>query len=362
MKKVLFLTVHLFMSKRNANFHHLAKACANNGNEITFCTVPNSINTLIQRSDNRKERVKSFYYSLFPKILNNIEITSYISLLYPLNNTPFINGLLNFFFQYGYSSSFKRKFDYIIVENGIPLLLVEKLKKINPNAKFIYRVSDPIKKDVGWKGFLELESKIIEQFDLISTPASLITKKLKEQYPNVKILTHYHGINKKLFLKQYKNPYMEHYGERKNFIFVGASKLDIEFLKIASKISKNYLFHIIGPFNPIIENENIIYYGEMKFEETIKYIQYADVCLQTLIKFPYSKMYERTLKFTQYSFYKKPIIAPKHMELKENNVFTYTNEVTSITIALKDAIAFDMTSYDNSWIKTWEEISMELCQ
>jgi hypothetical protein len=155
---------------------------------------------------------------------------------------------------------------------------------------------------------------------------------------------------------------MEHYGERKNFIFVGASKLDIEFLKIASKISKNYLFHIIGPFNPIIENENIIYYGEMKFEETIKYIQYADVCLQTLIKFPYSEMYERTLKFTQYSFYKKPIIAPKHMELKENNVFTYTNEVTSITIALKDAIAFDMTSYDNSWIKTWEEISMELCQ
>ena len=60
MKKILFLSSHLFESKRQANFHHIAKACAdNNDNDVTFCTVLNSINTLLKQRHNVKSRIKS---------------------------------------------------------------------------------------------------------------------------------------------------------------------------------------------------------------------------------------------------------------------------------------------------------------
>ena len=360
MKQVLFLSGHLFESKRHANFHHIAKACAENENSVTFCTVPNSINTLLTQKHNIKNRIFSYWYALFPKKLNRLTVTSYISFAYPLNSTPKLNKLLLWFFNHGYSKVLKNNYDVVIIENGIPLLLFEKLKKLNPVAKFTYRVSDPIKIGEGWSGFLKYEKSVIEEFDLVSTPATLITKRLQTQYPRVNLKTHYHGIDKTLFSQKYVHPFISYVENNKHFVFVGASKLDTEFIKIASTISDDYIFHIIGPFEDQVARENVKYYGEMKFEATIAYIQQADVCLQTLVRFPYCEVYERTLKFTQYSFFKKPILAPYYMELKDANVFSYTLDNISIKDAINKALNYDSRDLDTSWIKTWGEIAEEL--
>jgi 2-beta-glucuronyltransferase len=362
MKKILLLSGHLFESKRNANFHHIANACANNGNEVTFCTVPNSINTLITQKHNIKNRIMSYFYALYPKKVGNINVTSYISLAYPVNKIFNLNSLLLWFFNHGYSTILKEKYDVVIIENGIPLLLFDKLKQLNTNAKFTYRVSDPVKKDMGWPEFLELENRIIDKFDLISTPASLITKKLLKQYPSCNIQTHYHGIDIDYFTQDFNNPYEKYSNLQKHFIFVGASKLDELFINIASNISENYIFHVIGPFEENIKKDNVIYYGEIRYEETIKYIKNADICLQTLIKFPYCEIYERTLKYTQYSFFKKAILAPYYMKLKDKNVFNYDTTEESINFAISKALASNLETLDNSWIKTWNEIAIELCE
>jgi 2-beta-glucuronyltransferase len=361
MKQVLFLSGHLFMSKRHANFHHLAKACSQNGNSVTFCTVPNSLITLLIQNHNKLERLKSYFYAFFPMKQNGIHVTSYISLMYPLNKGSKLNSLFMWLFQYGYSKTFQTEYDVIIIENGIPLLLFEKLKQLNPSSKFVYRVSDPIEKNMGWEGFLEFENRIVDQFDMVSTPTSSITERLREQYPSVNIETHYHGINKELFSKDYANPYLKYSAKKINFVFVGASKMDFEFLDIASTLLDDYIFHIIGPFEHVIQKENIIYYGEMKFEETIQYIKYADICLQTLVPFTYSDLYERPLKFTQYSFFKKPILSPEHMNLKDKNAFSYLNTADSIQYAINEACKFDSLSFEISWIKSWNEIAKELC-
>lgn len=361
MKKTLFLSGHLFESKRQANFHHIANACADNGNEVTFCTVPNSINTIITQKHNIKNRIKSYFYALFPKKIGKINATSYISFAYPLNKSSGLNNLLLWFFNHGYSAILKKNYDVVVIENGIPLLLFEKLKQLNPNAKFTYRVSDPVKKDMGWSGFLKLEDRIISHFDIISTPAFLITKRLLEQYPSINIQTHYHGIDKHYFLQNFENPFEKYHNTNKHFVFVGASKLDELFLNIASNISEEYIFHIIGPFEKNIQKKNVIYYGEMKYEETIKYIKYADVCLQTLVRFPYCELYEKTLKYTQYSFFKKPILAPEYMELKDENVFNYVLTQESINNSISKSLNANFDMLDISWIKTWNEIAMEIC-
>jgi len=362
MKKILFISGHLYMSKRHANFHHITKACAENGNEVTFCTVPNSLSTLLKQNHNQTERFKSYLYAFFPKKVDNIKVSSYVSLMYPLNKSSKLNSLFMWLLQHGYSKTFNTEYDVVVIENGVSLLLFDKLKRLNPKAKFVYRVSDPIKKDNGWQGFLEYENRVIQQFDVISTPASLITKRLLEQYPSAKIKTHYHGIDKNFLLESFPDPYEQYPKNVKHFIFVGASKMDFEFLKIASNVSNNYLFHIIGPFKEIIKNDNIIYYGEIQFEKTIPFIKHADICMQTLVKFPYSELYERTLKFTQYSFFEKPILAPEHMRLKDKNVFSYINTDASIKNAIEKSLEFSSTNFDTAWIKSWNEIAMELCE
>jgi len=358
MKKVLFLSGHLYNSKRQANFHHIASACVENGHNVTFCTVPNSFTTLLRQRHNYMERLKSFIYAIFPKVINNIEVSSYISVVYPYQKTTRLNKLIEYLFYHGYSKSINKPFDVIIFENGIPFLLYSKLKVINPNARFIYRVSDPVYKH---KLVAFYEKKFINQFDIVSTPSASITQNLQDQYPEANIHTHYHAINKALFLKEYINPYTKFKSSSIHFVFVGASKLDYDFLKIASSLSENYIFHIVGPFEQKINKPNIQYYGELKFENTIPFIKYADICMQTLIKFPQCETFERTLKFTQYSFFKKPILSPEYMKINEINSFNYKLTNDSIDKAIKDGLDFKHENFDISWIRSWTEIADDLC-
>lgn len=358
MKKILFVSSQIFITKKKANFHHLAIASSKNA-EVWFCTIPNGLNTLLLERKQRKLRYKTFFYAFSPKKHENVNVTSYVSLAAPQNRDIALNKVLKLLFPVGYSSVLKKKYDIVIFDNGVPLFLFEKLKRKNPQSKFIYRVSDPARDNVSWS---EIEKKAIHQFSLISTPSLSITNTLKEKYNLTNIKTHYHGINKELFQKECNNPYKQYSNGKKHFIFVGVSKFDSEFLSIASDISPDYIFHIIGPIDQKVKRDNIVYYGEMGFEKTIPFIKYADVGLQTLEKFPNCTLYEKTLKFTQYTFFKKPILSPVCMELKDANNFSYENTTVSIQKAINMALKFDTSKIDRSWIKSWDEIAMELCE
>jgi 2-beta-glucuronyltransferase len=361
MKKILYLSSHLYESKKSANMHHLCDTSLSNGYDVTFCTAPNSLPTLIREKNNKFVRFKVFLYAFIPKKIENLTISSYFSLLH--RNPKFqsaLNKLAKFIFQHGYSSVFRNKFDVIVIDSGTELELFKKLKLLNAQAKFVYRVSDSFdyKKDA--EDMMELEEEIIDQFDLISTPSFYITKRLLKLKENINIVTHYHGINKKLFQKYYDNPYLRYDEKCIHFIFVGAGRLDYDFLDMASYLSDNYIFHIIGPLKKSIERKNIIYYGEMEFNETIPYLTHANIGLQTLINVPHVEVFERTLKYTQYSFVKIPIVSPSYIKLTDSHVCNYEHNILSIEQCINKAISFDKNQIDTSWIKDWSEIEHDV--
>jgi len=378
--KILMLTGHIYSSKRKAGFHHLAKALMDKDNHVTFCTIPNSllevvdcaINVIFESKDiyTIKNQFSSFFHSAFPKKQGKLVETSYVSLVsniqksksklkfvYIFNDIVNIDRLLRNIFMHGYCKMFSENYDVIIFESTNGLLLFDHLKKRIPTATFIYRVSDDLEVVNGIQEVIQYEREILPKFNLISSPSSQITEKLQSKSPVANIITQYHGIEKTLFDKNYPNPYI---GDSKNLVFVGSGFMDETFLKIVSEINQNWKFHIIGNLPQPVESANIKYYGEMPFNETIPYLKFADCGLQTRSYSPGIETLEKSVKFVQYTYLKLPIIAPIYMGLKEPHVFSYEHNLESIEKAICEALSFDRESVDRSWVRSWNDIALEL--
>lgn len=378
--KILMLTGHVYSSKRKAGFHHLAKALMDENHEVTFCTVPNSVlevgdsilDVVLSSKDAYivERRMASFFQAAFPKKQGKLIETSYISLatniqksksklnfLYRFNNIVNIDKLLKEIFMHGYCKSFSEKYDVIIFESTNGLLLFDYLRIKNPNARLIYRVSDDLEVVNGIQEVIQYEEKILPKFDLISSPSSQIASKLKLKSPSARIITQYHGIEKSLFDKDYPNPYS---GSCKNFVFVGSGFMDEEFLKIASEINQNWTFHIIGNLPRPIKSDNIIYYGEISFSETIPYLKHADCGLQILAYTKGIEAFEKSLKYIQYTYLRLPIIAPKYMKLKHKHTFLYEPTKASIENAILKALEYNRSLIHTNDILSWSEISKDI--
>ena len=378
---ILMLTSHIYDSKKRAGFHHLANSFLNMGNCVTFCTVPNSIlemsnsiiSTFFQKSDPHILYIRclSVLYSIVPKkqgkltktsyssfIYNFSESSSYLSFLYKTRKVVKLDSLLRQIFLHGYSKSFSKKYDVIIFESTVGLFLFDMLQKLNPAAKIIYRVSDDLALFDPAKGLIDYEKIIINKFDLISSTSSIITKKIAANMVNPnKIITQYHGINKQKYDQEYLNPYDK---TKKNLVFIGTGFMDEEFLKIVSNINQDWMFHIIGNLPKPVFSQNIIYYGEMPFDETIPYLKFADVGLQIRSNSKGIETLEKSLKFIQYTYLKLPIIAPNYMKLTDAHIYSYEHTKASIENAINQALSFNNKFVDSSMIMSWDEIATEM--
>lgn len=348
--KILLLSGHYYNSKRKAGFHFLANEYAKMGFEVVFVTVPFSLFSIINQDYRLME--KKFINNLFSNIyFSDIKSIINFTLFHPTNRKFLDKNIM-----FKLNKRVKKEIidaNYIIFESNHSLYFYDEIEQINPEAKKIYRVSDDITQLNFPKSLENIEKRIINKFDLVSVPTEIIFNRLSKFSPNIKI--HYHGINKEIFDKEYKNPYNKKY---KNFIFVGNSHIDYKFLDIASKLNKNYLFHIIGPFEQKVQGDNIIYYGYMPFEETVKYIKYADVGLQILTgKEKIVKTFNNSLKVLQYSYCKLPIIAPAIMKSKRTNWFSYEYSTKSVIQCIENALNFDRKSFDNSDIYSWTDLA-----
>jgi len=352
-KKVLFLSNHLYFSKRKAGFHNLANYLLSCKNHVVFCTVPNSLVTILRERGNLKQRLLSILFSLYPYKSNYLIVSSYISLFHNetiLKGFHFIKKML---FVNGYSRVFSYDYDVIVFESNVSLFLADKLKKKYPNAKFIYRVSDDLSVLGHNKILTEEERRVLPKFEFVSTASSYITRRLVNYNSNVKIVTHHNAINKDIFNHESINPYQNN---QKNFIFVGSENIDYNFLELVKNINKEWLFHIIGNIPCKVKSKKIIYYGEMEFKDTVKYIKYSDVGLNILSYKEGIEAFERTLKYIQYSYCNLPVICPEFMKVQGRNVFEYGNSLKSVYQALENSLLFNSKTYDNSWVLSWKSL------
>jgi len=359
MKKVILISWQLYNSKTKIGFHWLASAFYKMGWDVVFVTTQISIFSI--RKDSRFKI--SLIKNLNKLVRVNEKLTSYIHFTffhYVNHKNNFLNRSFSNLYPY-YGKRIPKNLTQQIKESSLLIFdstssiqLIDELKKINPSARFVYRVSDDIRLFNNPRFILDREYEIASKFNLVSTPSNYIYNKFK-LLPNVRL--HYHGIEKKIFDQVTISPYQKGI----NAVFVGKNYFDHGFLEIASDIFPDVDFHIIGPIQNLPMKKNIIGYGEIPFVETVPFVKHADLGLHTLAKFPHGESFTDTLKVIQYTYNRLPIVAPDFLKTEREHMFYYkTDDRITIKKAMEMAIQYDRKKIKTDDILTWEEVAQEL--
>lgn len=359
MKKVVFLSWHYYNSKRQAGFHFLAKSLKEEGFQVVFIASVISLFTFL-----RRERViyeKDFKKNIFkPRVFNDVKSIINFSLLRPPLSTSskLLEFLARIFFRLNKASINElRTTDYVVFESAQSILFFDKIKSINAKAKYIYRMSDDMEAMKGLKTTIKYERSVLDKFDIVSLPTKIMYDKFLKLSPN-NVKLQFHGINKKLYNQSKVSPYTE----KINHVFIGNAYLDEKFIEIASSIYKDHFFHIIGAFTPSIKKNNVIYYGYMRFENTVPYVKFASTGLHNLTnEGGLATTFSDSLKVLQYSYCKLPIIAPSIIPAHHRKNFFYFDydDKESIRNCIDEALKFDNSNFRVD-VKSWDELATDL--
>ena len=356
--KVTLITCHTPFSARKAGFHWLANSFRRKGWDVNFVTGYSIVDYL--KRDYRFKLLKDTKFNVAIHVEEGF--SNYVAFRWwrPFNLQ---NGYLNkltqpFFRRYG---DWKKEAFYqsisgsriIVLESTYDLLYFPEVKKRNPGAKFIYRVSDDLTTFNVHPFMIDAEEVLSESFDLVSVPNRAIYNRFK-RFCNPVLQPH--GIPKYLFDIETVNPYRS---EGKNAIFVGNSSFDHGFLKLCSLNFQDVYFHIIGPIAREVESDNVIYYGEIPYKDTIKYIKNADVALSPMIT---GGLMESN-KIIQYRYCRLPIVISDVNKGDEDNIFYYTpgNE-NSIIAAMNAALSCDIEESTRDGVTDWDDLVEEFAR
>jgi 2-beta-glucuronyltransferase len=252
------------------------------------------------------------------------------------------------------------KMDVIVIESGPGLMLVDRLKQINPSARFVYRLSDDLRTLQISPLIVEAEHRWAPEFDLITAPSSSPLKQYSH-LPNTAV--HPQGLDKEIFDSACKNPYGD--SATPNLISIGNMIFDLDFLERASSMFPDWRFHIIGWLEKVPQKPNIIFYGEKAFEEAISFMKFADIGLSPYRDRPGNEyLSQASHKMLQYTYCRLPIVAPHSVvDSSRPHIIGYTpGENDSIRQALEKAIGIDRDSIDRSSIRSWDEIVQDLAR
>ena len=364
MKQAVLITGHYYPSRRRAGFHWIADALAKAGWQVLFLTTALSWLSVLRR-DYRLAYPVRREAGRVRKINDGISSFVWFTPYHPANlRLPVLNRVSSELFRnygnlpLGSAEDLIAKSDLFVFESMSGLFLFKRFKKLSPQAKFVYRVSDYLKLLKAHPVVLAEEKKLLPHFDLVSVPYQYLYR-LFDGKANVKL--HLHGIEKDLFDRNCSNPYEKI--TEPNIVFVGASHIDSDFLNRASRLCPHCHFHMIGPIPNIPVRSNVTAYGELPFEQTIPYIKYADVGLQMLKYRPGIESITESLKVLQYTYCKLPIVAHSFIKCEYEHVQYYdpAND-ESIANAIVNALDYDRSKICTEDLKTWDELASQLVE
>jgi 2-beta-glucuronyltransferase len=361
-RRIVLLTGHYYESKRRAGFHFLADAFSRAGHDVLFFTTslswisrlagdPRFAYPVLQerrRLKRVRERLHSYVWFTpwHPAHLRSDTLNRLA--------TPFYRRYAKL--PFGPAESALRNADVFVFECGPPLLLVERLRWMSPDAACIYRVSDDQRLLHHHPLMLETEARIAPTFDLVSTPSEFLHRRFCH-LPRAELQRH--GVEKEFFDAPTASPYSP--AGKVNCVFVGNAYLDTDFLLRASALFPDWNFHVIGSFPDLPSSRNIVAHGELPFEKTVPYLQHATVGLTTLTYRFGAESFTDSLKTLQYTYCGLPVVAPEFLRSTRPNAFYYVpGDGESIRRALIAARGFERRAIVTDDIPSWGELAERL--
>lgn len=374
---VLMLTYHFWQSNRKGGFHYFAEAFLKMGYNVDFVLFPYSLFRVFthrnkDRFNLRKlfELIKGEKYQCGSAVLKNF---GFPVLVFPpkwdkfgCNYLTLVSLYVSFFIIL---LRLRRRYEFIVIESTLAIVLVDILKRLYPNAKVVYRQSDPIHLVHNSNYFINFEKNIVHKSDLTlfvnkkrrdytlkGFPCSLINDKIKI-LPN--------GIDLKSFRMTYEKPAL--YNDYAvNALYIGAFPINWEVIFCAADKLPHIHFVIIIPSNinkrikeKINDFSNLTFINGISPQQVPTFIRYSSIGIV-----PYAakeKIVELMgvhSKIYQFMYFNKPIVTYNIcLEIEQRGIFQSFSEdefISNVEIAstLKDIkYNFNFEKID------WENIS-----
>lgn len=331
-QKYLLLSAHDFRSPRKAGIHFVASELASMG-PTRFFSLRYSFLSRYKHDprlslDNQANRIVKH---------EGVECYLWKTPIHPIRIRPF-ESLMYHLYSFGWNSVLRqwiRDSDVIILESGIAPIFFDLIKRLNPQAKLLYRASDALDTIDAAQYIRNTFDRVAAQFDTIVLPSKALAETIPSRH-NLAFIPQ--GIDYSVHEKADPSPY----GEGIHAVSVGSMLFDPDFFVLASKRFPQIHFHIIGSCQPRHPGygDNVTVYGEMPFAQTLPYIKHAQLGIA-----PYSSvnlpayLRDTSLKLTQYDFFGLPAICPHFIAADYPTRFGYDiGDADSIAQAINRAL------------------------
>lgn len=361
MRKIVFLSHHVYESPRRAGFHALARSFAEAGWGVSFVTTGISLISLIRR-DRRCRLMTAANLLGFARCADGVDSHVHLTPVHPVR----LGGVVgrwadrSVFARYGSRLGRRlaarvRDAEVVVFESNASLFLVDAVKREAPAAKLVYRVSDDVAVVGMSEAIVRKERDVVDRMDLISVPSRILLAARFGDRPRARFQPH--GIPQRLFEASLDDPFASH--DRPQIACVGSTLFDLGFVTTAALARPDCDFHYVGdiPALASIRLPNVHAHGELPFERAVAFAAFADVALANYALPPQGEyLAETSNKLAQYAFFGRVVVMPERIARLTGhaNVFGYDpDDPASIAAALARATAAKPIEVDRSGFATW---------
>jgi 2-beta-glucuronyltransferase len=246
----------------------------------------------------------------------------------------------------------------IVIENSSAALLYPVLKRLSPDAKFIYLALDSMDAIGMHPVIKEFENKTASDYDLFVSPSKLL---LQAYPPSVRKCFLPQGLDKALFDLPVASPFED---GGPHAIVAGDMMFDRVSFEMMVRNFPKVTFHAFGcmDLGDLYRYQNLVYHGEVPFEVLRSYIVHADFGIAPYLDRPdVHYLGESSLKLVQYTYARLPILAPYFCKSGRDHIKDYRpGDETSIVRAVEEALLVDHRTIDTSVVRDWNEITAEM--
>lgn len=372
LRKITFLTGHSWKSKRLGGFHKFAEAACAQGAETVFFSFPRPYYGLLMHQElfNAKairELQKGVSYTVEGSTLHNV---TFATLKLPNVCRRFLtDGMMNALERFSFTpfSRFARRWldgtDVFVFESADGIIFIDRLKKRYPQAKFVYRPSDPLMYDGALSRYERNERHIMEEADLSivvnEEGLALYRRKIPGFDARIPHVLLSNGVDIEPYTKEYPAP--ELLRGRTTLLYVGAWAVEWPLLCRAADECPDCDFVVVCPNYPdagtLQEAEshgNLHYVPGIPPEEVPAWITNC-----TAVMVPYVTGFYKnrplgiTAKYYQAMAARKPIVAycdtPRLEDAGVSVTYTYEEFIAAAKRAVQQkecSYAFDLAGRD----------------
>lgn len=377
MHKITFITTHNWDTKRQGGFHKFAEATAAAGIETVFFSFPRPYYGLfMKREQLNKTVIKTLkngkHYDFYG---NNILNVTFPTLRLPDSAGRFLPaGFMNFMLTHSFRSfrHFCKKFlsgtDCFVFESCEGVAYIDKLRKLFPAAKMIYRPSDPMVYVSIPERVKKLEQHILYSADLNILVNNEGLEAYRKSVPDFDSQVKYTILSNGIDINSYKKSYPvpELLKKENTILYVGAWEVEWHLLFKAAEENPDFNYIVVCPNYPpqeiqkkVSDTPNLFYVPGIKPAEVPAWITNCSVVMVPYVTdFYKDRPLGITAKYYQAMAARKPIVAyydtPKLTEAGAVVTYTYDDFISAVREAVKAGpkdYTFDLQN------REWENIT-----